>query len=77
MLSRLVSKADKFICLSNAAYVVGLIFLVIANLYSLIFNPLLTSSPIFLFLTIFWLSWGVSGLLVVSFGGIIVNNAVS
>ena len=36
MLSRLVSKADKFICLGNAAYVCGLIYLVIAYLYNLI-----------------------------------------
>ena|SRR6218665_2996107 len=77
VLSRLVSKADKFMCLSNAAYVGGLIFLVISNLYSLLFNPLLARSPIFLSLTIFWLLWTASGLVVVSFGGIIVNHSVS
>lgn len=77
MLSRLVSKADKFICFSNAAYVGGLIYLVIAYLYNLIWNPVLTSSPIIFFLSIVWMTVGVCGLLLVSFGSVIVNQAVS
>ena len=77
VLSRLVSKADKFMCLSNAAYVGGLIFLVIATLYSLLFNPLFSNSPIFLLAAVFWFSWSMCGLLVVSFSGVVLNHAVS
>lgn len=77
ILSRLVSKADKFICLSNAAYVGGFIFLVIAALYNLIWNKNLTSTPILQFLSSFWVFWAVFQLSMVSFGGVIVNHAVS
>lgn len=77
LLSRLVSKTDKFICFSNAAYVIGFIFLVIATLYELIWSSWLTSAPTILFLGIFWFSWSVLSLSLISYGGVIVNNSVS
>lgn len=77
MLSRYVSKADKFICLGSAAYVTVHIFTTICNLYNLIWAKDIAISPIFTVLTMFWIIASFLGLSAVSFGGIMVNNAVS
>lgn len=77
LLSRFVSKADKFICLSNAAYVTVHVSTTICNLYNLFWANLFTISPIFAFMSVFWITASILGLTAVSFGGIMVNNAVS
>lgn len=77
LLSRYVSKADKFMCIGSAAYVTVHIFTTICNLYNLIWAKEIKISPIFVFLTMFWIIAAFLGLAVVSFGGIMVNNAVS
>lgn len=75
---RMVYALDRFVCLTNASFFVGFIILIILNLYTLISFPLLTNIDAVVFGTqIVWITCSSIGLLMMSYGGIIVNNAVS
>ena len=76
MLCRMVNKVDGQVCLNTATYLVGLIFLIIMYLYTLIFSKDIRNNPYFLCVFLTWILASVFELIIVAHGGIMINQSV-
>lgn len=78
-LCRMVDRLDRYVCLTNGSYFVGNIAIVILNLYSLVSFPVSGGAEaiIVMWSQFVWLLAIVILLFILSYGGIVINNAVS
>lgn len=75
-LCRIVERYDRYICLANATKLVGLIAVVILNLYSFFWIPSSTNNVIAMGLMFTWIVLSLTALFALVFTGIMVNHAV-
>lgn len=75
-LCKLVRRVDRYMCLTNAVYLVGFVSVVILELYGFLSVPEMSSMPVFFTATLTWTLWSVLGLCILAYGGIIVNHSV-
>lgn len=77
-LCRMVDMVDGQVCINNAIFVVGFIFVAILNIYSLLCvpNDVMRGSPFELLSSLLWILFSVFGLIIVARGGIMINKSV-